>query len=266
MMFTEFIFSIHSVIVIIVTALLSMLVSVLALKFIRKRISWEHFKENHEVGGFLFNALGLIYAVIVAFVMFISWTEYTDAINFSEKEISHLRSLYHNSQAFDEDMRISIRSRIISYVNSVITEEWPMMGHGEISESSRIEFTKLWNIYLVAPHLKQGKTEIVYQESLKDLTEAGSARVMRIATSRKSIPGIVWAVIIIGALTSIGFSLFFGTRVFKVQATMTALFAMTNALIILLIYYLDHPFSGNTGLSPIIFSEFLDMINSNPIL
>jgi hypothetical protein len=243
-----------------------MLLSVLALKFIRKRISWEHFKENHEVGGFLFNALGLIYAVIVAFVMFISWTEYTDAINFSENEISHLRSLYHNSQAFDIDMEREIRERIKSYVNLVIADEWPMLSQGKISDSSRFEFTKLWNTYLNAPHLKDGKTEIVYQESLKDLTEVSNARVMRIATSRKNIPGIVWAVIIIGALTSIGFSLFFGTRVFKVQATMTALFAMTNALIILLIFYLDHPFSGNTGLSPIIFSEFIEMINKNPLL
>lgn len=48
--------------------------------------------------------------------------------------------------------------------------------------------------------------------------------------------------IIIGALTSIGFSLFYGT---KSQATMTSLFAMTNAVILVLILALDHPFTGD---------------------
>ena len=263
---TELIFSIHSVIVIILTVILSVLISVMALKVIRKKVNWERFKENHEVGGFLFNALGLIYAVIVAFVIFVSWTEYTEAINFSEKEISHLRALYHNSKSFEPEMKIKIRDCIVAYVNAVVEDEWPLMSYGKTSEKARVEFTKLWNVYLTSPHLKTGATEFVYQQSLSDLSEASNARVMRVATSRKKIPGIVWTVIIVGALTSICFSLFFGTRNFYVQATMTSLFTMTNALIMLLIFYLDHPFSGNTGLSPIIYQEFINMINVNPLI
>lgn len=136
----------------------------------------------------MFNALGLIYAVIVAFVIFVSWTEYTEAINFSEKEISHLRALYHNSKSFEPDMKMKIRESVVEYVKAVVEDEWPLMSYGKTSEKARVEFTKLWNIYLTAPHLKAGATEFVYQQSLYDLSETSNARVMRVATSRKIFP------------------------------------------------------------------------------
>jgi hypothetical protein len=260
---SDFIFSIPSYIVISLTAILSALFSVFALKMIRSRLDWESFKEHHDVAGFLFNALGLIYAVIVAFVIFISWVEYTDAINYSDSEVSQLRELYFSSEVFDEPMKSEVRSKIRAYTNTVITEEWKAMQDGGVSDKAKQEFHELWNLYMKAPEFKDANTKSIYDRSLDDLNDLADFRIMRLATSKKGIPPTVWTVIVIGAITSIGFSLFFGSKDFRVQAIMTALFAMTNALILLLIYYFDHPFSGDTGVPPMIYKEFLSLIDAN---
>ncbi len=244
-------------------ALLSATLAIAVLIYLRRHIPYDKYKENHEVGGFLFNALGLIYAVIVAFVIYVSWSEYTEAVNYSEAEITALRSIYHNSKSFRPDVTEKIRTAIVSYTEAVIKDEWKLLGEGKVSEKARNEHLKLWNLVLTEPELKHIETDAVFQQCLVDLDELSKARVMRIATSRKNIPFVVWTVIMIGALTSVGFSLFFGTRDLKIQATMTALFAMTNALIMLLIFFLDHPFSGETGLSSDAYKEFLEVIRTH---
>ena len=42
------------------------------LRFVRARYSTELLKENHEVAVIIFNAFGFLYAVVVAFVVFVT--------------------------------------------------------------------------------------------------------------------------------------------------------------------------------------------------
>ena len=49
------------------------------LQLVRKQYSTEVLKENHEVAAIIFNAFGLLYAVVVAFVVFVTWSGYDDA-------------------------------------------------------------------------------------------------------------------------------------------------------------------------------------------
>ena len=42
------------------------------LRFVRAKYSTEVLKENHEVEAIIFNAFGFLYAVVVAFVVFVT--------------------------------------------------------------------------------------------------------------------------------------------------------------------------------------------------
>lgn len=44
------------------------------LYLVRKKYPAEVLKENHEVAAIIFNAFGLFYGVMVAFVVFITWS------------------------------------------------------------------------------------------------------------------------------------------------------------------------------------------------
>src|SRR5437879_5535777 len=49
------------------------------LHLVRKKYPAEVLKENHEVAAIIFNAFGLFYGVMVAFVVFVTWSGYDDA-------------------------------------------------------------------------------------------------------------------------------------------------------------------------------------------
>jgi hypothetical protein len=224
-------------------------ISVIALMIVRKTLGWESFKENHEVGGFLFNALGLIYAVLIAFVVFASWQDYNDAKSVCEKEANTLYDLLLNSEGLPPETQPLIREKIKEYLQEVIEVEWPLLEKGEASPASKAILTDLWRVYMNLDSLKDDKQKIIFEESLGKLNDITDYRRLRIMSSSNHIPAIIWTVIVIGALTSVGFSLLFGTRSFAVQATMTSLFTITNAIIILMILSLDHPFTGDNKIS-----------------
>ncbi len=242
--------------------LLSAGISVIALILIRRAIPWESFKENHEVGGFLFNALGLIYAVLIAFVVYATWSDYNAAKGYCDKEANMLQDLFLNSEGLPAENRPAIKEKIMQYLRSVINEDWPLLSIGEANPASKQKLIDLWRIYMSIDSIKNDKQKSVYEESLRRLNEITEYRRLRILSCQNHIPTVVWTVIIIGALTSIGFSLFFGTRRLLVQATMTSLFAMTNAIILLLILALNHPYTGDIKISPAPFEQTLNYLQT----
>src|SRR5438552_14716050 len=70
------------------------------LRLVRKKYPTEALKENHEVAAIIFNAFGLLYGVVVAFVVFVTWSGYDDAtknlqLERSEEHTSELQSPDH---------------------------------------------------------------------------------------------------------------------------------------------------------------------------
>lgn len=247
-------------IMILAAILISSSVSFIALLIIRKKVDWESFKENHEVGGFLFNALGLIYAVLIAFVVYASWQEYNSAQSICDKEANLMQDLYLNSDGLPEQFRTEIKENVILYLRKVINDDWPLLDDDQRNPESRKILLDLWNIYVNMDSLETEKEKIFYAESVSRLDEVTQYRRLRILSGQNHIPVVIWTVILIGALTSVGFSLFFGTKNLKVQAAMTSLFALTNAIIIVLILNLDHPFTGDIKIKPEPYEEVLENI------
>ncbi|HMQ69443.1 MAG TPA: DUF4239 domain-containing protein [Ignavibacteria bacterium] len=247
-------------IMILAAVIISSSVSFIALLFIRKKVDWESFKENHEVGGFLFNALGLIYAVLIAFVVYASWQEYNTAQEICDKEANLMLDLYLNVDGLPEQYRTQIKENVILYLRKVIDDDWPLLDEDKRNPETRQILLDIWKIYVNMDSLDTEKEKIFYTVSVSRLDEITEYSRLRILSGQNHIPVVIWTVILIGAFTSVGFSLFFGTRNVKVQAAMTSLFALTNAIIIVLILNLDHPYTGDIKIRPDPFEEVLENI------
>lgn len=245
-----------------ITILISTGLSVTALLIIRKNLNWESFKENHEVGGFLFNALGLIYAVLISFIVYATWSDYDSSLEYCDKEANSIQDLFLNSECLPEKYQPFIKEKIIEYLKGVIYEDWPLLSIDEGNPKTKDKLIEIWNIYLNIDTLKNEKQKIYYNISLSKLNDITDFRRLRLLSSQNHIPVLIWTVIIIGALTSVGFSLFFGTNNLIIQASMTSIFAMTNALILLLILNLDHPFTGDIKITTVPYEQILDFITN----
>ena len=72
------------------------------LYLVRRKYPAEVLKENHEVAAIIFNAFGLFYGVMLAFVVFVTWSGYSDATKDLQMEASEADDLFHIAQAFPE--------------------------------------------------------------------------------------------------------------------------------------------------------------------
>lgn len=243
----------------ILVAVVSVTVSIIGLRLVRRNIPHETLRENHEVAGFIFNAFGLIYAVLIAFVVFVSWSDYTESKRNTEIEANLVADLFLDAQGLPDTMKMKVRSSIIEYTSYVINEEWDSMKSGDVSIRARGEIEKLWHVYLdIDVNLLHNVP--VYQESLRRLNDLGEYRRLRIISSNDFIPGVIWFVLITCAVVSVGYTFFFGSKNIRAQYVMTSVLALINALILFLIYILDHPFQGSSRIESFTFQHILSFM------
>src|SRR5438477_13176926 len=91
--------------------------AVAGLRLVRRKYPAEVLKENHEVAAIIFNAFGLLYGVVVAFVVFITWSGYDDAAKNLQMEASDTLDLFHSTKAFPDSVRKSVQQGLMDYVD-----------------------------------------------------------------------------------------------------------------------------------------------------
>jgi Protein of unknown function (DUF4239) len=84
--------------------------------------------EHNDVAGFIIAVVGVIYAVLLAFVVIVSWEDFSEAESTVGQEASALRSIYRESQAFPPDVREHLRADVLRYARLRSTwtgPRWP---------------------------------------------------------------------------------------------------------------------------------------------
>jgi hypothetical protein len=147
---------------------------------------------------------------------------------------------------------------IRGYITDALTYEWsdkPQIKAG------RRELIQIFNQMLNLDPQTQ-KQGILFGKAMDQITKLFEARQQRILYSQNNIPGIVWTVIVFGAVVTICLSFFFFTQHRLLQATISMLFAMLVGLTIIAIYDLSHPYQGFSRIAPTGFKELLKDIDS----
>src|SRR5438445_13716253 len=90
--------------------------ALLGLYLVRRKYSAEVLKENHEVAAIIFNAFGLFYGVMVAFVVFVTWSGYSEATKNLEMEANEVADIFHSSDGFPAPVNKTIRDGLRDYL------------------------------------------------------------------------------------------------------------------------------------------------------
>src|SRR5437879_7976568 len=94
---------------------------------VRKKYSAEVLKENHEVAAIIFNAFGLFYGVLVAFVVFVTWGGYDEATKNLQMEASESLDIFHTAATFPESPKKTIQQGVKDYLAAGYNDEVPKM-------------------------------------------------------------------------------------------------------------------------------------------
>src|SRR5205814_2641579 len=205
-------------------------VALAGLHFVRKKYSTEVLKENHEVAAIIFNAFGLFYGVMVAFVVFVTWSGYSDATKNLEMEANEVADIFHSTQAFPDPARRTIQQGIMDYVVSVYGDELKRMSQGEIAlHSGKALPTLLTEFYQMDE--KSIPNREVYAETLHRLNDLAQYRRLRIFAGNDTVPLAIWLVLLVGAVFTVSYTFFFGMKNIRAQYVIATTLTVTITLI-----------------------------------
>jgi len=222
--------------------------SLAGLYLVRKKYSADVLKENHEVAAIIFNAFGLFYGVMLAFVVFVTWSGYSDATKDLEMEANLADDLFHIAKTVPDPARTIMRQGLLDYVTSVYSDELQRLSQGEIDIHSSGKMSELITQFYQIDE-KSFPNKQIYAEALTRLNNLAEYRRLRIFTGNDTVPGVVWLVLLVGALFTVCFNYLFGMKNIRAQYLITATLTITMSQILFLIYVLDHPFTGASKIS-----------------
>ena len=121
--------------------------TVAGLYFVRKRVSPEQLKVDHDVAGFTFSVVGAFYGVILAFVIVAVWQRFERANEKAQDESLALSNLYNLSGGFDQPTRDEIQTALHTYAIKVVEREFKEMSENNYSLNMQDE-NVLWHLLL----------------------------------------------------------------------------------------------------------------------
>jgi hypothetical protein len=239
---------------------LMMFASVSGLWIARRFTNIEQLRRQHEVASFFFLMIGTLYAVLIAFAIFVVWTQFQNAGANLEHEANEVGDLSRMSVAMPPPLRDNIRTALLEYVNSVLNDEFPAMAEGRSSQRTWNAVENLWGVYN-SGQASCAAMAAYCQQALAHLNELCNYRRIRLFTSRGTVPAMLWYLLYIGGGVLVVFTYFFGHESLLWQSLMTAAMSGVLAFSLFLIYSYDSPFSGAARVSPAPFQLELEHVS-----
>ena len=227
----------------------SMLVSILGLVIVRRFVELDWLKRHLDIASYFFLMIGTLYAVLIAFAIFVVWTQFQDAGANLEREVNAVADLSRMAAGLPEPQHTMIRNAVLDYVHAVIEDEFPAMAEGRDSPRTWAAVQKLMDVYTEGS-VSSTKDQIYLSESLKHLNDLANYRRIRLFTSRGTVPQLLWYLLFGGGVVLIAFTYFFGHDSIAWQAAMTAALAGTLSFSLYLIVAYNGPFDGTTRVGP----------------
>lgn len=83
---------------------------------VRRYVGLDRLTINNEIAGFKFATVGVLYAVLLAFVIIVVWEKFSDAEANVIREAGAAENLYRLSQGLDDFSGSDLRKSIAAYL------------------------------------------------------------------------------------------------------------------------------------------------------
>jgi Protein of unknown function (DUF4239) len=211
-----------------------------------RRVEGGWWKDPGRAAGVLGAARGP-FAVILAFVIFIAFQGFNDARRDADQEASATRRMFKESDLIEGLVRPQIQANLICYARGVIALDWPAMRGGGSSEDVDDTVALLDDQFQIVHN--SGAEGPAIDAIFADAAARDQARADRVAEAEGEIPGPVWIVLVLGAVSVLAYVILFADPAerFVPQAVMVGSVTVVIVGGLLLVWFLSHPFRDEMG-------------------
>src|SRR4051794_32012303 len=191
---------------------------------------------------------GTAFAVLLAFITLAAFQTYNGAKDGADAEASAVLEMFRTAEIFPADQRDELRGDLVCYGRAVVRQEWPAMGDGT-SAPSVDRWIAAYRSLFNRLDLGASRQQLGFEELLTDARNRTDGRQERLSEASPSVPTPLWLVLVLGGVVAIVLQLAMADpreRLF-VQAGLVAGVAAIVTAGLLLVNFLDHPYTGHTG-------------------
>ena len=263
-------------IVVVVTALVAVGGFSLARRFLQPRIKY-HDGVNDVISGAL-GTIGVLYGITVGLITIDVWQRHTTAQDIVVREAAAIQVLYvmvsadigskrvaeqqdqgpKRDEAEPTKVRKPVAELVSRYLRDVICVAWVEQRAGKSSADWRALREVRQAVLSIEPN--EGGQQVRYAAAIESLNDLNELRRLRADAATNKLSGVMWTIIILGALMSMCLIYLFRLEDARLHLLLVSLLSGFLGLVFLLIVLNDRPFFGAAGIEPDSYTELGWMI------
>ncbi|GAB3567033.1 hypothetical protein GCM10027578_17050 [Spirosoma luteolum] len=240
------------------------LVSLLGLRLSHSRIHKSAIAsliDNGTVGWF-FSGVSLLYGLLLGLLTVATWGSFTQASSLASQEASSIAVLYRDLGGYPQPLKTRLQGELRAHTDFIIRKAWPAQRLGFIYENNYL--TRFQQGLLTFEPQTTGQ-QVLHGETIQAFNRLVDVRRQRIESVKGSVPGVLWSVVLLGALATIVFSYLFQVENLRLHALLTGILAGMIGLLVFLIAALDHPYWGEVSVPADAYQLVLDRVMDNKL-
>jgi hypothetical protein len=215
-------------------------------------------EESVSLSPFL-STVALVYGALLGFTVVVAWEQFSSAEANVTNESSTLATMYRQTVSLTAPEQTTMRGLLRKYTTAV-QAEWDSQGSGAASDSARAAITQMYRVLgkQQPPGVASNPIDVEVRNQLNVLT---SQRNTRVLDAKPRIPGLLWGGLLFGGVLLIGLIAFTRLDDRRAHMVLSSAIAVLLGLLLFLIFWLDHPFGRQLGVTPASFDYTIQVFD-----
>lgn len=226
------------------------------------RVLPEPVREGHNaaLSPFL-TCVGLVYGALLGFVIVVAWEQFSSAEANVSNEASTVTTMYRQTVAMPVPEQTQMRVLLRKYAKAVEGPEWEnAIRSGGGTEGARDALNEMYRV--LGNEQSSFATSPISQKFLDQLTTLASQRNQRILDTEPRVPGLLWTGLLFGGVVLLGLGGFMRLGNARAHLVLLSAVAVLLGLLLFIVYWLDHPFGNQLGVTSAPFEQSLTVFDS----
>lgn len=178
----------------------------------------------------------------------------------AEQEANNLMNIFRFGYQLPPESRSEVQTLAREYCQSMISDEWPAMAKQQQSASAHRITEQRWQS-LISVQPRNATEQTVMDHALSELTSMTGHRRIRLLQSRQNLPALLWAVLIVGGIVTVGSTCLFGVENFRLHLVQVFEISFLLSLMLVAIASINRPNRGDVHVTPEAFRYALETMS-----
>ena len=215
---------------------------------------------NGALSPFL-TCVGLVYGALLGFTIVVAWEQFSSAETNVSNEASTLITMYRQTVGMPVPEQTQMRVLLRKYTQAVEGPEWEnAILDGSGTESARDAVNEMYRV--LGSEQSSVASSPISQKFLDQLTTLASQRNQRILDAKPRIPGLLWTGLLFGGVVLLGLGSFMRLGSVRAHFGLLSAVAILLGLLLFIVFWLDHPFGNQLGVTSEPFQQSLSVFDS----